>query len=72
MKLILLFFVIENYNMHTFPKVDNEDDSIYGVSVNIISIISILIFFKKMGYSDVLLEEVLNPCEENTSYYFPK
>ena len=58
--------------MHTFPKVDNKDDSIYGVSVNINKHNIDIEKLKKMGYSDELLEEVLNPCEENTSYYFPK
>ncbi len=58
--------------MHILPKVDNNDESIYGVSVNINKHNIDIEKWKEMGYSDAFLADVLKPNEENISYSFPK
>jgi hypothetical protein len=66
-----IIHVLENYDMHVLPKVNNNDETKYNLSVKVNEYNINIEKLKEAGYSDALIADVLNPSEEGTIYYYP-
>ena len=64
-----IIHVFENYDINEY---NNNNDKEYNISLKINEHNINIEKLKEAGYNDALIQDMLNPEEEGTSYYYSK